>query len=357
MSDDQPSAEASRAPVPSSRTVAVTGVSGLLGQRLLPLLDSLTSVDRIIGLDVRDPPRRVARLEFHLVDLASVDATPLLRGVDTLVHLAAIVGPILDGDLARRVNVDATRRLLEAASAAGVRKIVRPSSATVYGAWPNNPVPLEESAMIRPNAGYEPALHDAECERLLREWQDDHGDRVVTCLRIAPVVGAGASTIFARAASGRPPAVVRGMTPPMQVVHVDDAASALALAVDDDLDGVFNVAADGWLGYDEAAAIAPHRRPPAVPEEMAATALGAMWGSGLGDAPPEVLPYVMHPWVVANDHLKARGWQPKHTNEEAILLSGDPDARRTPLPWIAAVGAVLAGAGAASWWLSRRRRR
>jgi UDP-glucose 4-epimerase len=227
----------------------------------------------------------------------------------------------------------------------------------VYGAWANNTVPLDEQAMIRPNAGYDPAAHDAECERLLREWQDHHVDRVVTCLRIAPVVGAGASTIFARAASGRPPAVVRGMTPPVQVVHVDDAASALALAVSDDLDGVFNVAADGWLDYDEAAAIAPHRRPPAVPEEMASTALGAMWGSGLGDAPPEVLPYMMHPWVIANDRLKAHGWQPKHTNEEAILLAGDPDARRRPLPWIAAVGAVLAGAGAATWWLARHRHR
>ncbi len=357
MTEDQPSPHAGPAAAPVGRTVAVTGVSGLLGQRLLPLLDSVTSVERIIGLDVREPPRRVARLEFHLVDLAGVDAAPLLRGVDTLVHLAAIVAPIPDGELAHRVNVDATRRLLAAASAAGVRKIVRPSSAMVYGAWSSNPVPLDEDALIRPNAGYEPAQHDAECERLLHEWQDHRTDRVVTLLRIAPVVGAGAHTLFARAASGRPPAVVRGMTPPVQVVHVDDAASALALAVSDDLDGVFNVAADGWLDHDEAVAIAPHRRPPAVPEEVAATALGALWGSGLGDAPPEVLPYVMHPWVVSNERLKERGWQPKHTNEEAILLAGDPDARRRPLPWIAAVGAVLAGAGAGTWWLSRRRRR
>ena len=339
------------------RTVAITGVSGLLGQRLLPLLDGLASVERIVGLDVREPARRVARLDFHLVDLAGVDAAPLLRGVDTIVHLAAVVGPIVDGDLARRVNVDATRRLLAAASEAGVRKIVRPSSAMVYGAWPNNPVPLDENAMIRPNPGYEPALHDAECERLLRDWQGQQPGRVVTCLRIAPVVGAGASTLFARAASGRPPAVVRGTTPPVQVVHVDDAASALALAVSDELDGVFNVAADGWLEHDEALAVAPHRRPPAVPEEMAATALGALWSSGLGDAPPEVLPYVMYSWVVANDRLKERGWQPKHTNEEAILLAGDPDVRRRPLPWIAAVGALLAGAGAGTWWLTRRRRR
>ena len=36
-------------------TVAVTGVSGFIGQRLLPLLDASPDVTRIVGLDVRDP--------------------------------------------------------------------------------------------------------------------------------------------------------------------------------------------------------------------------------------------------------------------------------------------------------------
>ena len=87
MSDDQPSPEAARSPVPAARNVAVTGVSGLLGQRLLPLLDSLTNVDRIVGLDVREPPRRVAKLDFHLVDLAGVDASFGLRYHSDSAHL------------------------------------------------------------------------------------------------------------------------------------------------------------------------------------------------------------------------------------------------------------------------------
>ena len=46
---------------------------------------------------------------------------------------------------------------------------------------------------------------------------------------------------------GRPPLRVRGAALPVQVVHVDDLASALALVATHDLPGVFNVAADGWL--------------------------------------------------------------------------------------------------------------
>ena len=340
----------------STRVVAVTGVSGLIGQRLLPLLDGLDGVERVVGLDAREPARRVTKLDFRLVDLRSAELTVLLQDVDTIVHLAGVVGPNADIDLVRGTNVDGTRALLAAAADAGVRKVVRTSSAAVYGAWANNAVPLTEASALRPNPGYEPAIFDAECERLLFDWEHDAPQRVATTLRLAPVVGAGAHTLFARAAAGRPPVVVRGATPPMQVVHVDDVASAIVLAVEQDLHGAFNVAADGWLDHDDALAVAPHRRPPAVPEEVAERALAAMWASGVGEAPPSVLPYLVHSWVVANDAIKAHGWQPKHTNEEAMLLAGDPDARRRPLPWIAAVGALVAGAGGATWWLSRRRR-
>ena len=51
-------------------------------------------------------------------------------------------------------------------------------------------------------------------------------------LRIAPIVGGGAQSLFAAVVTGRRPVRVRGATPPVQVVHVDDAAAALELATD-----------------------------------------------------------------------------------------------------------------------------
>ena len=69
-----------------------------------------------------------------------------------------------------RVNVGGTRRVLEAAGAAGLGKVVLVSSAAVYGAWPNNPVPLTEDAPLRPNPGFPLGVHKAELERLLAEW-------------------------------------------------------------------------------------------------------------------------------------------------------------------------------------------
>jgi nucleoside-diphosphate-sugar epimerase len=334
--------------------VAVAGVSGFLGQRLLPLLDASPHVDRIIGLDIRDPARRARKLEFHRVDVLGTDLTPYLRDVSSIVHLASAIGPLPDDELFTRVNVDGTRRVLDAATAAGVTKVVRPSSTAVYGAWANNPVPITEDAPLRPSPGYLPAIVDAECERLLAEWASAGPGRTATRLRIAPIVGVGARSLFTAVATGRAPVRVRGASPPVQVVHVDDAAAALELSTSVDLDGAYNVAADGWLAYEDAGALLPRGRMPALPAQLATRVLAVSWATGLGDAPPALLPYLIHPWVVANDRLKLAGWKPRHSNDEALLLaSGAPDP--SLVPWIAGAGAVSAGAALGTWWLTRRR--
>ena len=54
-------------------TIAITGVSGGAGQLVLQRLADDPSVDRIIGIDARDPAFRPPSLEFHRLDLASTD--------------------------------------------------------------------------------------------------------------------------------------------------------------------------------------------------------------------------------------------------------------------------------------------
>jgi nucleoside-diphosphate-sugar epimerase len=322
--------------------IAVTGAAGLIGQRLLSELSRGTA--RLVALDVREPDRRVRALEFHRVDIAGANLVPYLAGVDVVVHLAGVVDPILDVDLMARVNVGGTRNLLRAAAATGVSRFVRVSSATVYGAWPTNPVPLTEESPLRPNPGFSPAVQAAEVERLLAEWRDEHG-ATVTTLRAAPVVGPGAARLPSRLVLGRPPLRVLGAAPPVQVVHVDDVVAALTLAVTADLPGAYNVAADGWLAPDETRALLPRRRVPALPAEVLERALRRAWNLGLGDVPPGVVPYLVHPWVVANQRLRSAGWAPRHDNASAITdgLRSLTDANRGRARRAAVTGAVAAG--------------
>lgn len=330
-------------------SIAVTGVAGVLAQRLLPYLDTMGGIERVIGLDVHEPARRIRRFEFHRADVAVSDLTAVLAGVDTIVHLAGVDSGGTDGGLLAHVNVEGTRKVLEAASTVGARRIVQTSSAAVYGAWPNNPLPITEEAALRPNPGFLPALHDAENERRLRQWCAEHPGVTAATLRMAPVVGPGAHGLLARAALGHPPVTVRGASRPIQVVHVDDAVAALVLAVEGTLDGVYNVAADGWLS-DSVARGLVGSGPPALPDDVARRVLHALWASGLADAPPGLLPYLVHPWVVANDSLRAEGWKPVYSNESAISaslpLARMPTARRRATVTAVAF-AGIAGVGVA----------
>src|SRR5207249_6247601 len=167
------------------RTVAVTGVSGHVGQRLLHRLEVDRDVSRVVGVDARDPHLRPAKLDFYRVDLASADLKPLLEGADVLVHLAFAMSPPQEPELLARVNVDGTRRLLDAAGAVGVRHVVYTSSAMVYGARRDNPVPLTEEAPVRPHPGLTYAVQKAEAERLLTDWRGDHPATTVALLRPA----------------------------------------------------------------------------------------------------------------------------------------------------------------------------
>ena len=226
----------------------------------------------------------------------------------------------------------------------------------MYGAWANNPVPLTEDAPLRPNPGFSPGVHAAEVERLLFEWRDDHPGAVVTTLRTAPVLGPGAERLPSRLLLGRPTLRVRGAAPPVQATHVEDLVQALMLVVLHDHPGTFNVASDGWLDPEEARALLPRSMTPSLPAELLERVLHRTWRTGLGEIPPGVVPYLVHPWVISTERLQNLDWRAQHTNEEAILdgLDSLPPPPSHTRVRVAAAGAV---AGAALVYALRRRRR
>jgi UDP-glucose 4-epimerase len=345
------------------RTVAVTGAAGLLGRRVVALLLADPDVGRVVSLDLRAPRRVEGAHEFRAADLATTDLKPLLDDVDQVVHLAFAVGPEVDEDGTARANVDGTRRLLEAAGAVGVDHLVVVSSTTVYGAWPGNPVPLTEAAPVRPNPGFSYAAQKAEVERLALEWVAAHPGAGVAVLRPAVALGGEEESWLGR--SLRPSANLRAGDddPPLQFVHLDDLAAAVALASRARLDGAYNVACDGWLSGEAVRSLTsvPPRLP--VPELVLSRGAAWAWRRRLGGLPPGIVPYTRHPWVVANDRIRGQGWAPAHSNEEVLVEArqGAPwstwsPKRRQELLLGAALGVVVAGAAGAAAVLRRRRR-
>jgi len=343
--------------------VVVTGAASALGQRVVALAADDPAVARVVALDRRSLGRLPAGVEGHSVDLATADLKPLLEDARTIVHLAQCTGPeavgdgqVGDGQLARRV--------LDAASAVSAQHVVLLSSATAYGAWANNPVPLTEDAPLRPNPGVPIAYEKAELERTAAEWRDAHPGATVAMLRPTVTVSStGHNGWLAQALARSTSLPITDDEPPAQFLDVSDLATAVDLARRARLDGPRNVAPDGWISGDTVRALAGGPPPVRLPERLAVRLAGMRWRWGLAPTPPALLPFTVHPWVVANDRLRADGWEPLSTNEEAYVGAhrAGPWAtlspRRRQELALGAAGVAVAGLAVGAVALLRRRAR
>src|SRR5438094_53409 len=185
--------------------------------------------------------------------------------------------------------------------------------------------PPREDAPLRPNPGFAYARAHAEAERLVAEWRDGHPDVAVAVLRPAIIMRGDGPSLLARAVGAvrSPRAVEAGR--PLQFVHADDVAAAVTLAVGHRLSGVYNVAPDGWVPDQTARALAGGLARVPLPGWLARPLARLGWRLSRRGTPAEALPWTMHPWVVANDRLRAAGWEPTHTNEEAFVAAARPN--------------------------------
>jgi nucleoside-diphosphate-sugar epimerase len=336
--------------------VVVIGSAGTVGRRVCARLEQA-------GVTVLGVDRSAGDVPSHAVPAG--DLAPLLRGADAVVHLSHTFPPESDSVDEATAALDAAQRMLDAAADASVRHAVIVSSAMVYGAWESNPVPLTEDAPVRPNPEYAYAVHLAELERRALDWRADHPTTSLTLLRPTVVV--------AEDSSNKVSALLRSVgsirtdegDPPAQFLHADDLADAIVVATRAEIDGVLNVAPDGWIPPETFNALVSNAPRPRVPKWMATMFANFRWRVGRASGPPGLVPYTVYPWVVANDRLRSLGWRAASTNEEAFVASHEPgpldrlDARRRQQIGLGITGAVLLGVvgGVVALVVRRRRRR
>lgn len=241
-------------------SILVTGGAGLIGSTTIDALLREHRPERIVVFDnlVRgsrsnlDRALQDARVELVVGDIRDPAAlAAAMDGIDAVYHLAALRITACAAEPREAMDVMCTGsfNVVEAARAAGVRRLVAASSASIYGLAED--FPTRESH----HPYHDDTLYGASktfLEGLLRSYRAMHGLDYVA-MRYFNVYGPrmdlhGKYTEvlvrwMERIAAGQPPLILGDGRQTMDFVYIEDVARANVLALRADVSGeVFNVA-------------------------------------------------------------------------------------------------------------------
>ncbi|MEU9834474.1 NAD-dependent epimerase/dehydratase family protein [Streptosporangium sp. NPDC048047] len=300
---------------PRSPVVAVTGAASGTGRAFLAKVASSADFRRVVAID--EQRGDVPGVTWRIIDVRDPLLANRISDIDVLVHLAGDFA--LDADPAERraYNLRAAQTVLTASAAARVRRVVLVTSAMVYGATPDNPVPLPEDAPVAAEPDTGMVGDHLEIEALVRRSLRSHPGLDVTVVRPAAVVGPGVDSVVTRHFEAPRLLSVKGCEPRWQFCHVDDLVSALELAALGTVSGVVAVGCDGWLEQEQVEEISGLRRFE-LPAGLTFGTAQRLHRLGVTPAPATDLHYVVYPWVVDCVSLREAGWKPAWTNEAAF---------------------------------------
>jgi dihydroflavonol-4-reductase len=310
------------------RGVLVTGASSFLGYHVARRLNEQGIRPRVLELKESDrgPLARldVSPCDGQLEDPRAVNAA--CDGADTLLHLAfrvSVGGGAALVDEMRRINVDGTERLLDAAAAKGVTTAVVAASALGVGVN-RKPEPLDETANWAEHAfelPYATLRRDAELKSLAKARPGFSVVAVCPSFTLGPddPVGAPANKLIKALVDGK----LRFTLPVgFGCLDVRDFANAVVLAAERGRSGQrylisgHNVTTNQLLA--QAAAIAgvraPRFEPPRFLLDAAVRVLGIVSKIRKKPAPitPEVLDVVgRYAWYNTTRARTELGWEPR----------------------------------------------
>jgi len=213
-----------------NKKLFVTGGTGRLGQRFIHLaLEKGYKVTALVR-DVKKAHDVFQELNIELVQGDITTASPdvlrdAMRGKD-VVHIAAVVDFRASYGALKAINVDGTRRMVDAATAEHVERFVHMSSTGIYH-HPKS-LPIDENQEPTPLAGY--GQTKLEAEQVVQQSGLDY-----VMIRAPAIYGPGFDEGFHMVVDwvkkGKMPIMGNGNNR-VPLIHVDDVAQALMLALE-----------------------------------------------------------------------------------------------------------------------------
>lgn len=303
------------------KRVLITGLGTFWGGRVAQALEADPAVDVIVGLDRVEPTVRLERTEYVRTDESYSILSRIVKAarIDTIVHTFLVVDSTqMRSRTIHEINVIGTMNLFAAASApdSTVRNVVVKSSTLVYGADPRDPTWFTESSRRSavPKSTVERSL--LEVESYVRDFSVDNPHVSVAVMRFANVLGPDISTPLAKALQLPLVPSVFGFDPRFQFVHETDVVRAILFALENELQGAFNVAGDGLLPWSEVAAICGKRT---IPMPFVGMGLASRPLARLGvELPTELLDLLKHGRGVDNRRFRDAGFEYRFTSAGTV---------------------------------------
>jgi UDP-glucose 4-epimerase len=310
-----------------ARRVLITGLSSYWGGRLAQALESFPEIEAIIGVDTRPPTRELERTEYVKVgnQHSLIQRIVLAAEIDTVIDTRLVVDAIATSRSdAHENNVIGTLNILAACAGpdSPVRKLIFKSSAHWYGCEQDDPAFFTEE-MGRQHPPRTAIERDVvEAEAAVADFADKHRDVTVTILRCANVLGPDVDTSHTRMFSLPMVPMILGFDPRYQFAHEDDVVHALEHCAFNDLEGTYNVAADGVLALSEMIGLLGKRYLPILPPLGTGLVVGPLRRLGVR-VPDEMLNQLRFGRGLDNRKLKATGFRYQYTSREAALNLGE----------------------------------
>jgi len=308
--------------------VVVTGAAGNVGASVIEALAARDEIDEIVGLARRQPGSRMEKTSWIEADVVGSELEPIFTGADAVIHLDWATRPSHDLDALERINLDGSRRVFEAAAAAGVQKLIYASSVSAYSPGPKGH-PVSEDWPLGGTETSSYSRHKAMVEEELDEFELRAPETTVVRLRPALIFKGEAAAEIRRLFAGPflpgfllrrhlIPAIPRVSGLCVQAVHSADVGRAYALAAVRDVRGPFNLAADPPFGSAELAATLSAETFP-LPFSVARRLADLSWRLRLQPTSPGWLDMARNAPLISSERAtRELGWEPEVTAIDAV---------------------------------------
>jgi len=314
-----------RAAAGPRKKILITGSNGYVGNFLAEFF-SRRGVP-VIGLDLASMERQKEYPDFRFVrcdvrDRAAVEQVFREENPTNVIHLAYLMDPQHDGAFEYDVDVNGSKVVFETAEATpSVRQFLHFSSASIYGAFPDNRLFIAEEQPPRPRDWVY-----AQNKKIVEDYfagYPKRPDLKLVNYRMCTAVGpsyykpGGVVSVLAKAPVGL---MLDGKAAEIQFIHEDDVKELTALVVDDpEIEGVYNLAADS---YSDAREMNPTPKKIflKLPKWLFKAVIAALWSIRLSDVSPTSVNLVAHGIVVSPKKLAGRyGYKFRYSTKEAFF--------------------------------------